>query len=89
LYKPQQAKQWAPELATLPMPEPCPGKIGLSVRVCGVCHTDLHTVEGDLASPRLPLVPGRQVVGMVEIKGDGVTRSTEGQRSRRVVDMPS
>jgi propanol-preferring alcohol dehydrogenase len=68
------------ELADLPTPEPGPGEIRLAVRVCGVCRTDLHTVEGDLELPKLPLVPGHQVVGVVQARGDGATRFAEGQR---------
>ena len=45
------------EEASLPVPEPGPGEVLIRVRVCGVCHTDLHTVEGDLARPKSPLGP--------------------------------
>lgn len=55
---------------TLPVPAPGPGEVLVRVRVCGVCHTDLHTVEGELAAHRLPLVPGHQVVGQVAAFGD-------------------
>jgi len=51
------------ELRDLPMPEPGPGQVRLRVRACGVCRTDLHVVDGDLPHPKLPLVPGHQVVG--------------------------
>jgi alcohol dehydrogenase, propanol-preferring len=51
--------------AQLPDPEPQPGQILLRVRACGVCRTDLHIVDGELAEPRLPLVPGHQIVGDV------------------------
>ncbi|GAB4348399.1 MAG: zinc-dependent alcohol dehydrogenase family protein [Candidatus Abyssubacteria bacterium] len=64
----------------LPDPVPGPGEIRIRVNACGVCHTDLHTVEGDLALPRLPVVPGHQIVGMVERTGPGVTRFTVGDR---------
>ncbi|MDD5562222.1 MAG: zinc-dependent alcohol dehydrogenase family protein [Thermoanaerobaculaceae bacterium] len=47
-------------------PTPGPGQVVLRVLSCGVCRTDLHTVEGDLALPRMPLVPGHQIVGVVE-----------------------
>jgi propanol-preferring alcohol dehydrogenase len=50
------------------------------VRVCGVCHTDLHVVEGELDKPKLPLIPGHQVVGTVEAVGAGVTRFPVGAR---------
>jgi propanol-preferring alcohol dehydrogenase len=64
----------------LPVPEPGPGEVRLRVRVCGLCHTDLHTVEGDLSLPKLPLIPGHQIVGMVEARGPGANRFSEGER---------
>jgi propanol-preferring alcohol dehydrogenase len=67
-------------MADLPVPEPGPGQIRLRVRACGVCHTDLHLVEGELDLPRLPVVPGHQIVGTVDSPGDGVTRFTRGDR---------
>jgi propanol-preferring alcohol dehydrogenase len=60
--------------AELPIPEPAPGQIRLRVRACGVCHTDLHLVEGEIALPRLPVVPGHQIVGQVDALGEGVSR---------------
>ncbi len=51
------------ELRDLPVPEPRPGQVRLRVRACGVCRTDLHVVDGDLPHPKLPLVPGHQIVG--------------------------
>ena len=51
--------------AELPDPEPAKGEILLRVRACGVCRTDLHIVDGDLTEPKLPLVPGHQIVGEV------------------------
>jgi propanol-preferring alcohol dehydrogenase len=68
------------ELVDLPLPEPGPGEVRLRVHACGVCHTDLHTVEGDLDLPKLPLVPGHQIVGTVEARGEGATRFEPGQR---------
>ena len=52
--------------AELPTPEPEPGQLLLRVRACGVCRTDLHVVEGELPRPKLPLVPGHQIVGETE-----------------------
>jgi alcohol dehydrogenase, propanol-preferring len=52
--------------ADLPDPEPGPGQVLLEVRACGVCRTDLHVVDGDLPHPKLPLVPGHQIVGVAE-----------------------
>jgi propanol-preferring alcohol dehydrogenase len=50
-------------LADLPEPEPQPGQVLVQVTACGVCRTDLHVVDGELPDPKLPLVPGHQVVG--------------------------
>jgi propanol-preferring alcohol dehydrogenase len=65
----------------LPIPEPAPGQIRLRVRACGVCHTDLHLVEGELPLPKLPVVPGHQIVGAVDALGAGVTRFALGDRA--------
>ena len=80
LRETKPAEQRPLELADWPLPEPGPGEVRLAVRVCGVCRTDLHTVEGDLPLPKLPLVPGHQVVGVVEARGEGATRFATGQR---------
>ncbi len=68
------------EEADLPVPEPGPGDVLLRVQVCGVCHTDLHTVEGDLALAKRPVVPGHQIVGRVERRGQDASRFAEGAR---------
>ena len=68
------------KLTDLPLPEPGPGQIRIDVDVCGICHTDLHTVEGDLDLPQLPLVPGHQVVGTVAARGEGAERYEKGDR---------
>ena len=80
LREPKAVEQRPLELTDLPLPDPGPGEVRLSVRVCGICHTDLHTVEGDLALPKPPVVPGHQVVGEVVARGEGATRFAEGQR---------
>ena len=54
----------------LPEPEPQTGQVLVAVRACGVCRTDLHVVDGELAHPKLPLVPGHQIVGEVLTSGD-------------------
>jgi len=64
----------------IPVPEPENNEIRIRIKACGVCHTDLHTVEGDLAIPKLPIVPGHQIVGIVEKKGEKVTCFQNGQR---------
>src|SRR5829696_5717738 len=50
-------------VAEVPVPEPGEGELLLRVRACAVCRTDLHVVDGELPHPKLPLVPGHQVVG--------------------------
>ena len=61
-------------------PEPGPGQIRARVRACGVCRTDLHLAEGDLAPRRLGVVPGHEVVGVVDALGDGAYRFRLGER---------
>jgi len=68
------------QLVDLPVPEPGPEDILLRIKVCGVCHTDLHTVEGELPEVKLPIIPGHQVVGTVEKMGDKASRFKEGER---------
>ncbi len=67
-------------LASLPDPRLGPGQVLLRVRACGVCRTDLHVVDGELTEPKLPLVPGHQIVATVEACGPGAARFTSGQR---------
>jgi len=63
-------------------PVPAPGAEQVLVRVsaCGVCRTDLHVVDGDLTEPKLPIVPGHEVVGRIAALGKGVVRFAEGAR---------
>lgn len=63
------------------LPEPGPGEIRLRVTACGVCRTDLQICEGDLPARRLPIVPGHQVVGVVDALGPGVAEWTAGSRA--------
>jgi propanol-preferring alcohol dehydrogenase len=64
----------------LPVPEPKAGEILLKVAACGVCHTELDEIEGRAVPPRLPIVPGHEVVGTVERLGEGATRLSRGDR---------
>jgi propanol-preferring alcohol dehydrogenase len=68
------------ELVDLPDPVPGPGEILIRVAACGVCHTELDEIEGRTRPPRLPVVPGHEVVGRVEGVGDGVTQWFLGER---------
>ena len=67
-------------LETLPRPRPGAGEVQLRVLACGVCRTDLHVVDGELTEPRLPLVPGHEIVGEVTALGEGVSGLAIGQR---------
>lgn len=67
-------------LVERPDPEPGPGEVRVAVSACGCCRTDLHVIEGDLDPVQLPVVPGHQVVGTVDARGDGCTRIELGER---------
>ncbi len=63
-----------------PRPAPGPGEVLLRVKACAVCRTDLHVVDGELPDPALPLIPGHEIVGVVEATGDGESRFEPGMR---------
>jgi propanol-preferring alcohol dehydrogenase len=67
-------------LAELPVPEPGPGEVLIRVSACGVCRTDLHIIDGELAGPKLPLVPGHQIVGRLAGLGRDVKSFAIGDR---------
>jgi alcohol dehydrogenase, propanol-preferring len=66
--------------ADLPAPVPGPEQVLLQVRACGVCRTDLHIADGELSEPKLPLIPGHEIVGSVVDKGAAVDRFARGDR---------
>lgn len=68
------------QLRRRPVPQPAAGELLLRVQACGVCRTDLHIVDGELAQPRFPLVPGHEIVGRVIEVGAGVQRHRPGDR---------
>ena len=72
------------KLMELPAPLPKAGELLLKVLACGICRTDLHVVDGELTEPKLPLVPGHQIVGLVEHVGPGV----EGVKPGDAVGVP-
>jgi propanol-preferring alcohol dehydrogenase len=80
LREPRAVEDRPLQWTEVPRPDPGSAEIRVAVQACGVCHTDLHTVEGDLALPTLPVVPGHQIVGIVEARGEGATRFAPGQR---------
>jgi propanol-preferring alcohol dehydrogenase len=67
-------------LSEVPNPKPGPGEILIRVKCCGICHTELHTVEGELADVKFPITPGHQVVGIVEKRGKDASRFSPGER---------
>ena len=76
LARPGEPLKWT----ELPDPAPGPGEIRVRVLACGVCRTDLHVVDGDLPQPKLPIVPGHEIVGRVAAIGPGVTDFAIGER---------
>jgi alcohol dehydrogenase, propanol-preferring len=66
--------------ADLPVPKPRPGQVLIRVRACAVCRTDLHVVDGELTQPKLPLIPGHEIIGTVKETGTGVDRFQIGDR---------
>ena len=68
------------KLVELPIPQPGPGQVLIKVHACGVCHTDLHIIDGELREPKLPLVLGHQIVGTVVQSGKGPKRYQPGER---------
>ncbi len=67
-------------LVDMPVPEPAGGEVLVSVRACGVCHTELDEIEGRTPPPRFPVVPGHQVIGSVEKCGPGTGHLQKGDR---------
>lgn len=64
----------------VPTPKPGPGEVRIAVSACGVCRTDLHIVDGELTAPKPSLIPGHEIVGIVETCGEGVTTPAPGER---------
>jgi len=68
------------QLRDVPLPTPGREEVRVRVHACGICRTDLHTVEGDVPLRRSPLIPGHQIVGVVDALGAGVRTLHEGER---------
>ena len=66
--------------AELPAPRPGPQQVLIAVRACAVCRTDLHVVDGELPKPKLPLIPGHEIIGTVVEKGESADRFALGDR---------
>lgn len=71
--KPLQARK-------VPRPIPKTGQLLIKVSACAVCRTDLHVVDGDLQHPKLPIIPGHEIVGRIVACGDGITQFSTGER---------
>ena len=67
-------------LADLPTPEPGAGQVLVRIKACAACRTDLHVIDGELPHPKLPLIPGHEIVGTVTKLGAGTTRFKIGER---------
>jgi len=80
LFYPAQAETVPLVVSRLPRPKPAADQVRIKVFTCGVCHTDLHIVEGYIHPPKLPITPGHQVVGIVESIGREVTVVHTGDR---------
>ena len=68
------------QLETKPAPQPGQCEIRVRVEACAVCRTDLHVVDGELSDPKLPVIPGHEIVGIVDEVGDGVKEPASGTR---------
>ena len=68
------------EWIELPDRQPGPGQIRVKVSACGVCRTDLHVVDGELAAPQVPIIPGHEIVGRIDALGAGVDALRIGER---------
>ena len=79
LTKYQDAEKLPLQPVEIPIPQPGRGQVRVQVKMCGVCHTDLHTVEGDIHPPHLPVIPGHQIVGVIDALGEGVTLEPRGR----------
>jgi alcohol dehydrogenase, propanol-preferring len=67
-------------LVERPEPAPADGEVRIAVGACGVCRTDLHVVDGELPDPKLPIIPGHEIVGRIDALGRGVTGLAVGMR---------
>ena len=80
LESPRVAEENPLAFRDVPLPAPGESEVRVRIAACGVCHTDLHIVEGDLKLPKLPVVPGHQIVGVVDARGTGARAFHEGDR---------
>ncbi len=80
LSSPKPIEQRPLVLQQVPIPQPGPGEVRIRVHACAMCRTDLHTIEGEIPTPVLPITPGHQVIGTIDQLGDGVNYLKSGER---------
>src|ERR1051326_2098946 len=80
LAKPAPVEKNPLQLSELPVPEPADGEVLVRVTACGICRTDLHVVEGELPPRQRNIVPGHQIVGVIERSGRNAQRNARGVR---------
>ena len=80
LHSPAPVERNPLQFADAPDPAPSRGEVLVRVKMCGVCRTDLHVVEGELPPKKSPVIPGHQIVGTVEVLGEGARRFNIGDR---------
>ena len=68
------------QMRNLPVPQPGPAQVLIRIEACGVCRTDVHVVDEDILHPKLPLIPGHEIVGRIERLGSAVRDLSPGQR---------
>ncbi|MGH2582660.1 MAG: zinc-dependent alcohol dehydrogenase family protein [Anaerolineales bacterium] len=86
LFSPAVVQQNPLSLVSVDVPEPAAGQVRIKINYCGVCHTDLHIVEGDIHPPQLPITPGHQVVGVIDAIGP--SQAEVGLRAGQRVGVP-
>ena len=75
-----QKQRQSLQLTELSIPEPGPTQVQIQVRACAVCRTDLHVIDGELTQPKLPLIPGHEIVGVIKAIGNQVEGFKIGDR---------
>jgi len=80
LKRPRPIGESPLEYTEAPAPAPKRNEVRLRISACGICHTDLHTIEGEIIGGKMPIIPGHQIVGAVDALGDGVTKFRIGDR---------
>ena len=80
LYTPKRVQEQPLQLTEIETPVPRANEIRIRISACAVCHTDLHICEGEIHPPQMPIVPGHQIVGVVEMRGKNAVRFEIGTR---------